>query len=312
MRKATFALILGFAFLIGFVLLLGQSLFVLQRVARVSEISGTVNITRKGEENAVLLGVRRLVQAGEQLSTGPLGYCTLNWIDGTRIRMEPGTELTVQKCQVHRGAKQAAFRLDIGKIWIRVLRVLSQQDKFLINTPTATAGVRGTMFSVEVAADGATEISVYEGQVTVASGGGEMKVDPAHAASLGGSQTDPQVTRLSAQQQEIWQQQMQHLGPYLAITSPDNNAEFLGDTITVEGRCERGANLTVNDQPVTQKPNNGRFTVELEVPAYAKHFVVEAVATDCKGYSTTVQRHLVQLVHEELLAPASPEPGITE
>ncbi len=312
MRKATFAIILGFAFLIGFVLLLGQSLFVLQRVARVSEVSGTVNITHKGEENTVLLGERRLVQAGEQLSTGPLGYCTLNWIDGTRIRMEPGTELTVKKCQVHRGAEQSAFRLDIGKIWIRVLRVLSQQDKFLINTPTATAGVRGTMFSVEVAADGATGISVYEGQVTVAGDSGEVKVAANTIAWLGGSQTGPQVTALSAQQQQIWEQQMQRLGPYLEITSPVAEAEFTGKTVIVEGRCERGANLTVNDQAVTQKPNNGRFTVELEVPAYAKHFTVEAVATDRKGYSTTVRRHLVQLVHEELLAPVAPEPGTTE
>ncbi|MCK4323595.1 MAG: FecR domain-containing protein [Armatimonadetes bacterium] len=312
MRKASFAMILGFAFLIGFALLLGQSVFVLQRVARVSDVSGAVNIIHKGEENTIPLGERRLVQAGDRLSTeGMEGRCTLNWIDGTRIRMEPASELTVQKCQVNRGAEQAAFRLDIGKIWIRVLRVLSQQDKFLINTPTATAGVRGTMFAVEVAADGATEISVYEGQVTVADDSGEVKVVANTVAWLGRGQAGPQVTAFSAQQQEIWQQQMQHLGPYLVLTSPDNNAEFLGDTITVEGRCERGANLTVNDQAVTQKPN-GRFTIELEVPAYAKHFTVEAVATDRKGYSTTVRRHLVQLVHEELLAPVSPEPGTTE
>ena len=320
MRKASFAIILGFAFLIGLALLLGQSLFVLQRVARVSEVSGTVNITHKGEENTVLLGERRLVQAGDRLSTAALeGRCTLNWIDGTRIRMEPGTELTVQKCQARRGTEQAAFRLDIGKIWIRVLRVLSQQDKFLINTPTATAGVRGTMFAVEVAANGSTEISVYEGQVTVSSDSGEVKVAANTIARLGSGQAGPQVAAFSTQQQENWQQQMQHLGPYLEITSPAAEAEFTGNTIIaaiktviVEGRCERGADLTVNDQPVTQKPNNGRFTVELEVPAYAKHFTVEAVATDRKGYTTTVRRHLVQLVHEELLAPVSPEPGTTE
>jgi len=314
MRKATFAIILGFAFLLALLLLLTQSVVVLQRVARVSEVSGTVSVIRKGEEDAQPLGERRLVQAGEQLSTGPVGECTLNWIDGTRIRMEPGTELTVQKCQVHRGAEESAFRLDIGKIWIRVLRVLSQQDKFLINTPTATAGVRGTMFAVEVAADGSTEISVYEGQVTVAGDSGEVKVAASKTVRLGSGPAGPQVTALSAQQQQSWQQQMQHLGPYLEITNPAAEAKFkfTGKTVIVEERCERGANLTVNDQAVTQKPNNGRFTVELEVPAYAKHFTVEAVATDRKGYTTTVRRHLVQLVHEELLAPVSPEPGTTE
>ncbi len=237
MRKASFAMILGFAFLVGLLLLLTQSVSVLQRVARVSEVSGTVNITRKGDEHTIPLGERRLVQAGDSLSTAPEGRCTLNWIDGTRIRIEPNTELTVQKCQVYKGAEHSAFRLDIGKVWIRVLRMLSQQDKFLINTPTATAGVRGTMFAVEVAADGSTEISVYEGQVTVDSDSGEMKIDANETAHLSGSQTGPQVTALSAQQQQSWQQQMQHLGPYLDITSPDNNAECSSDTITVKGRC---------------------------------------------------------------------------
>jgi len=227
MRKASFVIILAFAFLLGLLLLLTQSVSVLQRVARVSEVSGTVNITRKGEEDAQPLGERRLVQAGEQLSTGAEGRCTLNWIDGTRIRMEPHTKLTVQKCQVHKGAEQSAFRLDIGKIWIRVLRVLSQQDKFQISTPIATAGVRGTMFAVEVAADGSTEISVYEGQVTVASDSGEVKVDANKIARLGSGQASPQVSALSAQQRQSWEQQMQHLGPYVEITSP-SETEFTG------------------------------------------------------------------------------------
>jgi len=311
MRKATFAIIIAFAFLVGLILLLTQSVAVLQRVARVSDLSGTVSVIRKGEEDAQPLGERRLVQAGEQLSTDAEGRCTLNWIDGTRIRMEPRSELTVQKCQVHRGAEESAFRLDIGKIWIRVLRVLSQQDKFLINTPTATAGVRGTMFAMAVAADGSTEISVYEGQVTVAGDSGEVQVVANTIARLGSGQAGPQVTAFSVQQQQSWQQQLQHLGPYLEITSPSAEAEFTGKTVTVTGRCEREANLKVNDQPVTQKPN-GRFTVELKVPAYVKHFTVEAIATDRKGYTTTVRRHLVQLVHKELLAPVPPEPGTTE
>ncbi len=292
MRKASFAIIIGFAFLVGLVLLLGQSLFVLQRVARISDVSGTISVIRKGEEDVQPLGERRLVQAGEQLSTGAEGQCTLNWIDGTRIRMEPSTELTVQKCQVYKGSKERAFRLDIGKIWIRVLRVLSQQDKFLIDTPTATAGVRGTMFSVEVAANGSTEISVYEGQVTVAGDSDEVKVAANETARLRGSQAGPQVTSLSAQQQQSWQQQMQRLGPYLEITSPAAGQRWAGSSVTVTGRCERHATLTVNGQAVQQK-SNGRFSAELStIPISFDYFTVRATATDSRGYTTTVRRQL--------------------
>ena len=164
------------------------------------------------------------------------------------------------------------------------------------------------MFSVEVAANGVTEISVYEGQVSVASDSGEMKVVANTVARLGSGHASRQVTRLSPQQQQSWEQQMQRFGPYLEITE----TTLSGNTLTVKGRTERGAKLMVGGRSVTPKAN-GRFTVHSDMMIEKLWaFTLEVVATDRKGYSTTVRRHLVQLVHEELLAPVSPEPGTTE
>ena len=286
MRKATFAIIIGFAFLVALALLLTQSVAVLQRAAHVSNVSGEVKIVKKGEETVrALPEEKRLVQAGDKLITGADGRLSLNWIDGTRIRMAPGSELTVQKCEVAKGAERAVFQLDLGKVWVRVLRMLSQQDKFEIKTPTATAGVRGTIFAVAVAPDGTTDVSVYEGEVTVASGGGEVKITATNTARLG-ARDDPQVTSFSAQEAQGWAEQIGELGPYLEIIGITRTE----DAVTVTGRTEGDAELTVNDQPVTPKPN-GRFTVDLEVPDEESP-TVTAVATDGRGYATTVVRSL--------------------
>ena len=198
MRKAAFAIIIGFSFLAALALLLTQSVAVMQRIAHVSNVSGDVKVKLVAHEAdaARPIGDKRLVQAGDKLITGPDGRVTLNWIgDGTRIRVEPNTELTIQKCQaVRRGAELAMFRLDLGKIWIRVLRMLSQQDKFEIQTPTATAGVRGTIFSVDVTADGTTAVQVYEGQVALESEADETKITANNTARLATTQSSPQVT----------------------------------------------------------------------------------------------------------------------
>jgi len=291
MRKATFAIIFAFAFLIVLALMLTQSLSVLQRVARVSDVSGTVTITPSGEELTKPLGEKRLVRAGDKLSTAAEARLSLNWIDGTRIRMEPETTLTVEKCQVASGVQEATFRLDVGKIWVRVLKMLSQQDKFEINTPTATAGVRGTVFAVQVAADGSTVVSVFEGQVTLAGEGGNVEVTANSQARVDSGRGGLQVTRLSTQQQQAWNQQIKHLGPYLEITSPSAGQRWAGNSVTVTGRCERHATLTVNGQAVQQK-SNGRFSAELTTPTSQDYFIVTATASDSRGYTTTVERQL--------------------
>ncbi len=286
MRKATFAIMLGFAFLVGLALLLTQSVAVLQRAAHLSNVSGEVKIVKKGEDTArALPEEKRLVKAGDKLITGADGRLSLNWIDGTRIRIAPGSELTVQKCEVAKGAQRAVFRLDLGKVWVRVLRMLSQQDKFEIKTPTATAGVRGTIFAVAVAPDGTTDVSVYEGEVTVASAGGELKIAANNTARLD-ARNDPQVISFSAQEAQGWAEQIGELGPYLEIIG----ITCTEDAVTVMGRTERDAELMVNDQPVTPRPN-GRFTVDLDLPDW-ESLSVTAVATDQRGYSTTVVRAL--------------------
>jgi len=284
MRKAAFAIIIGFSFLVALALLLTQSVVVMQRIAHVSNVSGDVKVKLVAHEAdaAVPMGDKPLVQAGDKLITGPDGRVTLNWIDGTRIRVEPNTELTIQKCQAVRGAELAMFRLDLGKIWIRVLRMLSQQDKFEIQTPTATAGVRGTIFSVQVAADGATQVQVYEGQVALESEDDETKVAANNTARLSTGQSSPQVTRFSEQDEQAWQQQVAELGPYLEITQ----RTFADGTLTIKGRTEREAKLTVGGQAIVPKPN-GRFTATVTVPADAEP-QAEVVATDRRGYTTTV------------------------
>ena len=72
------------------------------------------------------------------------------------------------------------------------------------------------------------------------------------------------------------------IGAYISV---------VGGTVTVTGRCERGSKLTINGQEVVPEPN-GRFTVDLPVPAGQEQFTVQAVAVDRKGYTTTVERHL--------------------
>jgi hypothetical protein len=64
--------------------------------------------------------------------------------------------------------RKFSARLFIGKMWARVIsRFGGARGTFNAQTPTAVAGVRGTVYNLEVAKDTSTSIWVYEGKVGV-------------------------------------------------------------------------------------------------------------------------------------------------
>ncbi len=290
MRKMAVVFILMFVILVLIAVLMTQSLVVMQRIAHVSNVEGRVQIQSRSAQQFQPLGDKEFVKTGDTLSTGPQSSLALNWIDGTRICVGPSTVLTVLQCQINKStdAETSVFKLNTGQIWIRIIRVLSQQSKFEIRTPTATAGVRGTIFSVKVT-DGVTEISVYDGTVSVQSASGAVEVTENKSLALMGGA--PQVVQFSAADRQAWEGSLADLGPYLEIEQPRPQQAVSGDSVTVTGRCEQGAQLTINDQPVTLKPK-GRFSLEIPVPSDQPTFTIQAVATAVRGRTTTVTREL--------------------
>ena len=295
MRKAAVLLIvvLGVFVVVGIVLV--QSMFVLQRVAAISAVTGDVSVKTHNAADFTPVGTRQRVGSGDTLKTGPQSSVDLNWVDGTRIRLAPNTTMTVRSCQINQssGAETSLFDLGIGKIWVRVLKLLSQKSKFEVHTPTATAGVRGTIFSVQVDAAGKTSVSVDEGAVAVnpaasgTAGASEVKANQALDLATGAS-----VHEMSGVELEAWQAANDIKGPLVELAQPAEGATCQpGVAVTVAGTVERGAALTLNGQNI-QADRRGQFNAQVSVPAEAKSFEVNLVARDTRGYSTTIARTL--------------------
>ena len=189
MRKAAALLIVVLAVMLVVGAVLLESLVVMQRVAVVSNADGNVMVRPRGQDAFIELGDTQRVFAGDEIRTGADGRLTLSWVDRSRIRVGPDTTLRVLKCQVNkaRRSEEYLFRLDVGKVWVRVIGALTGTSKFEIATPTATAAVRGTVFSVEVEPDGLTKVAVLDGEVELHSGETQLSVGERRQAAVGGN-----------------------------------------------------------------------------------------------------------------------------
>lgn len=126
-------------------------------------------------DTAVAAGEVVTVQQGDTIHLSDTASAQLRLKDGSTIDLEQGTILTVSELVATNDSFRARFSLLTGKTFSQVVRLLKPGDAFEIRTPSSTASVRGTKFSVEVQSPETSHFSVTEGVVQVTMG--EQLVD---------------------------------------------------------------------------------------------------------------------------------------
>jgi hypothetical protein len=171
MRRPVLLIFINAMILIVVFMLMTQSLVLIQRIARTENLKGNVEVRRAGRGEFSALAAGDMIKTGDVIRSGTGSTAEFKWADGTRWKIMPGTEITVAK-STHNAIKkadQSQLKLSSGKVFIRIVQSLKPASQFQVETPTAVAAVRGTIFSVEYK-NGQSEIAVFKGAVQVKGG----------------------------------------------------------------------------------------------------------------------------------------------
>ncbi len=160
-----------------------------QPAANLTIYTGDCLIWHQGQIQAAEIG--QPLFTGDSVLTGKGSKAELSFVDGTSIRISEQCRLAVDQADTLRSLK-----LLWGKLWAKVAKMSSSKTRFQVETPTAVAGVRGTIFRVEVETDSATKVAVEEGEVEI------------YDARL-----SPRMLRLSARQQALFRRGRFPSGP---------------------------------------------------------------------------------------------------
>ncbi len=117
------------------------------------------------KKNAAEVQIGEILNENDLILTGTGASCDLK-IGDSMIRIKENSK--VQMSQILRGkdAESVTLSLNVGKILCRPKKLLKNEN-FLVRTPTAVAGVRGTIFTVEADSKKTTRIKVFNGKVNV-------------------------------------------------------------------------------------------------------------------------------------------------
>lgn len=142
------------------------------------------------------------VRAGDVLETRRRTRLEVRLADGSVLRLGPSSRAVVAAAAFGGtpAERDVSARLLVGKVWANVARAVGGAARFEVETEHAVAGVRGTTFRVDAAADRSVVVKVYSGTVAVAQGAVPR---PAHEGGTGaGRQRVPGPREVTREQWE--------------------------------------------------------------------------------------------------------------
>ena len=146
--------------------------------ARITFIKGKVEVQRQGSQTPVPAMMKMTVYPGDMISTDDGSEAELKLSDGSILKLKDQGRLEIERMERQKKPLTTinSFRLAAGKILGSIRKLSSQESKFTVSTPTAVAGIRGTVFGVFVEGD-STELNVLKGEVAIqGDSGGEVLV----------------------------------------------------------------------------------------------------------------------------------------
>ncbi|MFH1993898.1 MAG: FecR domain-containing protein [Pseudomonadota bacterium] len=137
--------------------------------AMVNWLEGSVHRTKKGMAAAEPLSEGDVLSEGDRVQTGKKSKVEIKMPDGSYVRYDESTtfELVSAAVDVEKKERNISVSMIVGKTWAKVARFFGGGGRFTVTTRTAVAGVRGTVYRLNVNPDNSVMVKVYWGEVVV-------------------------------------------------------------------------------------------------------------------------------------------------
>ncbi|MGM0952186.1 MAG: FecR domain-containing protein [Pseudomonadota bacterium] len=152
--------------------------------ARARSVSGNVSHISGATGRKLPLTENALIRVGDEVLSGS-GSATIRLADGSELRLSPDSRLMFNRLSRHSNSNAADTRLRLqkGSLHTRVKPVSGEGGRFEIETPSAVAAVRGTVFAMQ-ARDNGSSVQVTEGVVDFGPPGKTREIPAGYGATL--------------------------------------------------------------------------------------------------------------------------------
>ena len=135
-------------------------------LASLSKAVGDVSVSNDGGSwTGAHVGMS--LDTGDGVKTGDDSTAQITFLDGSTIDLEANTEIDIVALEISSATGSKTITLDqiVGDTISRVTHLVDPESSYEIDTPSGTAGVRGSVMVVHVGPTGTTAVTNQEGEV---------------------------------------------------------------------------------------------------------------------------------------------------
>ena len=104
------------------------------------------------------------INKGDVIRTYKNSSATVVFNDNSQLKVYEKSIVKIDNNKTDKNNSKS-ITLFSGKLWAKIRKKVTKKNFFRVNTPTATAGVRGTSFGIAVSSNGSSLVKVREGRV---------------------------------------------------------------------------------------------------------------------------------------------------
>ncbi|MBQ7359929.1 MAG: FecR domain-containing protein [Lachnospiraceae bacterium] len=249
------------------------------RTIAVIEVEGSASVVKEGIEYKAYPGM--LLQEGHELVVSGNGYVRLA-LDGDKyVKVESGSRVVFEVLGVL-GSGKTRMKLERGALTGEVVKPLSEDEEFVVNTPNAVLAVRGTFFRIDLIPTEKGELSAnvmtYGGKVSTRRVFPSGEVEEAEVLVDAGFKT----TINKNEEDTIYvvgelEGAVDTTGDAILDVAPIQNIEIPdGDLIDIYYAAENGHELFVTAQEVKADIESRNIDLESTTSVYEKEAEVGA------------------------------------
>jgi hypothetical protein len=138
--------------------------------ATVTMIEGTAQVFTKEATAGLTLKKGSKLKRGQEVRVGANSKMEIRFPDGTVMRLSEKSRLVMDEVLYDKRTENnnVKVNLAVGKLWANVKKLVTPESRVEVRTSNAVAGVRGTVYRVNVEEDKSALVRVYDGSVYVA------------------------------------------------------------------------------------------------------------------------------------------------
>ena len=136
---------------------------VLASVGKALEVQGGATLISSGKSQKLTAGM--LLDNGDEVRTDAKGQVQLEFNDSTKIAVGPNSRMRVDDIVMRNKTRASKFAVSAVKGSFRFISGKSAKPAYSIDTPSATLGIRGTVFDFAVDRRSNTALALFRGEV---------------------------------------------------------------------------------------------------------------------------------------------------